>query len=294
MKKVIRVGSRESKLAVIQARIVIDSVKRFHPDIEFELVTMKTTGDKILDRNLDQIGGKGLFVKELDRALYDNRVDVTVHSLKDLPMEDNKDLPLIGFTHREDPRDAMIIDPNDREFNTSGIIGSSSRRRIEQLKKIYPNAGFKGIRGNVQTRLKKLEAENYSATVLAMAGLERLNMSGIAYRIFETDEVIPAAGQGILAIQGRAGEDYSIFDCILSKKSRYQALAERGFVRALDGGCSSPIAAYADVNDNELSLRGLYYNSNRQDYIIGVKNGKTEDAEKIGIALAYELKQKFV
>ena len=294
MKKVIRVGSRESKLAVIQARIVIDSVKRFHPDIEFELVTMKTTGDKILDRNLDQIGGKGLFVKELDRALYDNRVDVTVHSLKDLPMEDNKDLPLIGFTHREDPRDAMIIDPNDREFNTSGIIGSSSRRRIEHLKKIYPNTGFKSIRGNVQTRLKKLKEENYSATVLAMAGLERLGMSGIVYRIFETDEVIPAAGQGILAIQGRVGEDYSIFDCILSKKSRYQALAERGFVRALDGGCSSPIAAYADVNDNELSLRGLYYNSNRQDYIIGVKNGKTEDAEKIGIALAYELKQKFV
>lgn len=294
MKKVIRVGSRESKLAVIQARIVIDSVKRFHPDIEFELVTMKTTGDKILDRNLDQIGGKGLFVKELDRALYDNRVDVTVHSLKDLPMEDNKDLPLIGFTHREDPRDAMIIDPNDREFNTSGIIGSSSRRRIEQLKKIYPNAGFKSIRGNVQTRLKKLETENYSATVLAMAGLERLGMSGIAYRIFETDEVIPAAGQGILAIQGRAGEDHSIFGCILSKKSRYQALAERGFVRALDGGCSSPIAAYADVNDNELSLRGLYYNSNRQDYIVGVKNGKVENAEKIGIALAYELKQKFV
>ena len=174
MKKTVRIGSRDSKLAVIQSEIVINAIKKKHPQIEIELVTMKTTGDKILDRNLDKIGGKGLFVKELDKALAEGKIDFSVHSLKDLPMEINNDLPIIGFSEREDPRDALLLKKGVELPLESGVVGSSSKRRIIQLKKWYPNIEFKGIRGNVQTRLRKLEEEDYVATVLAAAGLIRL------------------------------------------------------------------------------------------------------------------------
>lgn len=291
MKKRIKVGSRDSVLAVAQTRLILEEIQRKNPEIEFELITMKTTGDKILDRNLDQIGGKGLFVKELDQALFDGRIDMSVHSLKDLPMDISKDIPLIGFSKREDPRDVMIYQEGMQEF-TEGCIGTSSRRRMEQLKKLYPKATFRGIRGNVQTRLRKLNEEDYNATILAKAGLSRLGMQNCIGRIFSTEELIPAAGQGILAIQGRKGEDYSFLDCIKNRESEYAALAERSFVRRLDGGCSSPIAAYAEVSGQELRLKGLYYDEEKQDYIVGDSIGSVEQAEAIGAALADHLKKK--
>ena len=160
----IRVGSRDSRLAIAQTMLVLDEVKKHNPDIEFELITMKTTGDKILDRNLDKIGGKGLFVKELDRALVEGKVDITIHSLKDLPMEVNPKLPVIGYFKREDAKDALIIKPGCEESFQNGIIGTSSNRRMVQLKKLYPGAQFKGIRGNVQTRMNKLKTQDYSGS----------------------------------------------------------------------------------------------------------------------------------
>lgn len=289
MKRIIRVGSRDSKLAVAQTLLALEGVKEVHPEIEFELVTMKTTGDKILDRNLDQIGGKGLFVKELDKALLEGRVDLTVHSLKDLPMEISEELPLIGFSKREDPRDVVLVKKGrERDFG-EGCIGTSSRRRMEQLKKLYPQATFRGIRGNVQTRLRKLEEEDYSATILARAGLVRLGMEEVIAKTFSVEELIPAAGQGIVVFQGRKQEDYSYLDCVCDQASFYAAKAERSFVRQLDGGCSSPIAAYASVDGDRLSLRGLYYHEPAKDYSVGVKEGSVEDAEEIGILLAKEL-----
>jgi len=289
MKKIVRVGSRDSKLAVRQTLLALEGVKEVHPEIEFELVTMKTTGDKILDRNLDQIGGKGLFVKELDKALSEGRVDITVHSLKDLPMELPEELPLIGYSKREDARDVVLVKKGREQDFDYGCIGTSSRRRMEQLKKLYPNATFRGIRGNVQTRLRKLEEEDYTATILAKAGLARLGMEDCITKTFSVEEVIPAAGQGIVAFQGRKGEDYSYLECVCDKASFYAATAERSFVKYLDGGCSSPIAAYASVNGEKISLRGLYYHEPAEDFSVGVKEGNVADAEQIGVALAQEL-----
>lgn len=293
VKKVIRVGSRDSKLAVAQTELALNEITKVHPDITFELVTMKTTGDMILDRNLDQIGGKGLFVKELDKALLEGRIDFSVHSLKDMPMEISDEIPLIGFSKREDPRDVMIVKQGMTADFETGCIGTSSRRRMEQLKKLYPNATFRGIRGNVQTRLRKLEEEDYVATILAHAGLSRLGMENCIARIFSVDEIIPAAGQGILAFQGRRGEDYSYLRSACSKESEYAAKAERSFVTCLDGGCSSPIAAYACVEGDQLKLRGLYYHEPANDYSVGVKVGSVADAEKIGQELAKELKAQW-
>ncbi len=289
MSRIIRVGSRDSTLAVAQTMILVDKMKHHNPDIEFKLVTMKTTGDKILDRNLYDIGGKGLFVKELDHALLDGHVDIVIHSLKDLPMEIDKNLPLIGFSKRKDPRDAMILKSEMESFST-GCIGTSSKRRIIQLKRLYPSAIFKGIRGNVQTRLKKLENGSYDATILAMAGLLRLGMQKCVFRIFSTDEVIPAAGQGILAVQGRKGEDYSFVECINCDNSFYAAVAERSFVRNLGGSCSSPVAAYATVVSDEIKVKGFYFNEEIGNYTTGVKTGKKKDAIKIGEELALELR----
>lgn len=289
MKRVVRVGSRDSKLAVAQTEIALNEIRKVHPEITFELVTMKTTGDKILDRNLDRIGGKGLFVKELDHALLEGKIDFSVHSLKDLPMEISSEIPLLGFSKREDPRDALILKKGAEADFETGCIGTSSRRRMEQLKKLYPKASFRGIRGNVQTRLRKLEEEDYVATILAAAGLARLGMKDCISKIFSVEEMLPAAGQGILAFQGRRGEDYSYLTCACSNESEYAAVAERSFVKELDGGCSSPIAAYASVDGQELKLRGLYYHEPVKDYLIGEKTGNVSEAEKLGQELAKEL-----
>jgi len=290
VKRVIRVGSRDSKLAVAQTMSVLTVMEKEHPEITFELVTMKTTGDKILDRNLDQIGGKGLFVKELDLALMEGRIDLSIHSLKDLPMEISDEIPLVGYSKREDPRDVMLLKPGSNGEFKEGLIGTSSRRRMEQLKKLYPNATFRCIRGNVQTRLRKLSEEDYEATILAKAGLARLGMEDYIDKVFSLDEMIPAAGQGILAFQGRKGEDYSFLSCVCDEKSKLAAICERSFVKYLDGGCSSPIAAYAQVDEDKISLRGLYYHEPAGDYVVGMKTGSVHEAEQIGEHLAKELK----
>ena len=290
MKKGVRIGSRESKLAVWQAEHVAHMIEQAHPEIEVQIITMKTTGDRILDRNLDQVGGKGLFVKELDIALMEKRTDLSVHSLKDMPMEVPETLPILAYSKREDPRDVILF---RKGIDTVKVIGSSSRRRQVQLEKLYPDCTFTGMRGNVQTRLRKLEEGMCDATVLAMAGLKRLGMESAAGRILDPEEVIPAAGQGILAVQGRAGEDYYYLDCVMDKDGRTAALAERAFVRMLDGGCSSPIAAYAQIADGQVILSGLYYNEETGSYIVGKKQGPEKEAERIGRTLAAELKERF-
>ena len=175
MRKVV-IGSRESKLAVVQSEMVRDYIRENNADIQVEILTMKTTGDKILDRTLDKIGGKGLFVKELDKALMERKTELSVHSLKDMPMEVPEELPLLAFSKREDPRDVLVLPEGIKELDESKPIGCSSLRRTLQLKELYPNMKFKSVRGNVQTRLKKLDEGQYSALVLAAAGLKRLKL----------------------------------------------------------------------------------------------------------------------
>lgn len=268
MQSVIRIGSRDSILAVRQAELIRDRISQEHPELDTRIITMKTTGDKILDKSLAAIGGKGLFVKELDRALLDGRIDIAVHSLKDVPMELNPDLPLLAFGKREDPRDVMIYRQGLSELPENAVIGTSSRRRELQLKKLCPAYTFRGIRGNVQTRMRKLEEEGYDGTLLAAAGLKRLGMEHVIGQYFSVDEIIPAAGQGILAVQGRRGEDYSWLTCVDDPESRAAAAAERAFIRTVGGGCTSPSAAHAQVSGNEVKLTGLYYDEDSREYSV--------------------------
>lgn len=291
--KVIRLGSRESALAVIQSELVTEEIKKYCPDVRTELITMKTTGDMILDRSLEQIGGKGLFVRELDRALLEGRCDLTVHSLKDMPMELPMELPLLAYLWREDKRDVLVLRKDLSSLPLNPVIGTFSKRRRLQAKKLYPGAVFKGIRGNLVTRLNKLDAGEYDALILAAAGLLRMGLKARISRYFTVEEIIPPAGQGILAIQGRRGESYPFIDYIDDKESRVMALAERAFVRTLDGGCSSPAAACAEVSGNNVFLRGLYYDEIARDYVTGTVLGAASDAEKLGAGLAITLKNKF-
>lgn len=294
MNRIIRIGSRDSKLAVTQSEIIKRQIEQNHPEIKVEIITMKTTGDMILDKSLDAIGGKGLFVKELDKALLEDRIDISVHSLKDMPMETWAELPILAYSKREDPRDALIFKPGTDEIPEGGIIGSSSKRRALQVQKLYPRCTFLGIRGNVQTRLRKLSQENYDGTILAAAGLRRLGMKEYIGRIFSTEEVLPAAGQGILAVQGRQGEYMNFLEGIDHRESRIAAMAERAYVRALDGGCSSPVAAYGEVYGNELRLTGLYYEESSNQYGIGTTLGDADKAQELGEYLAETMRAQGV
>lgn len=284
------IGSRESRLAVIQSEIVKTYIEEHCPGIRTELLTMKTTGDKILDRTLDKVGGKGLFVKELDRALIEKRSDISVHSLKDMPMELPPELPIVAYSKREDPRDVLVLPEGSAEPDPEKPIGCSSLRRILQLKKLYPNHRFESVRGNVLTRLQKLDEGQYGALILAAAGLMRLGLQNRISRYFEPEELIPAAGQGILAVQGRAGEDYSFLDGFTDREGRCAALAERAFVRRLDGGCSSPVAAYARIGGEQMTLTGLYYKEEDKTYLTGSISGDVREAEQMGISLADRLR----
>ena len=287
----IKIGSRESALAVIQSRMVMDAIARTVPDAELELVTMKTTGDRILDKTLDQIGGKGLFVKELDQALRDGRADFTVHSLKDMPMEVPWDLPLAAFSRREDPRDVLVLPEGVTELDPEKPIGGSSRRRQLQLKALFPDMDIRPVRGNVQTRLKKLQDGEFSALVLAAAGLKRLHLEGRISRYFAPEEMLPAAGQGILAVQTRQGMDTACLAGIHDPDAACCALAERAFVRALDGGCSSPVAAYAVAEGETLTLTGLYVSPDETVVRKGSLSGPRTAAETLGETLADKLKK---
>ena len=253
------IGSRESKLAVLQSEMVKSYIEQKNreenagSEITVNILTMKTTGDIILDRTLDKVGGKGLFVKELDKALIDRRSDLSVHSLKDMPMEVPEELPIVAFSKREDPRDVLVLPEGADTLDLTKPIGCSSQRRILQLQRMYPEAMFQSVRGNVLTRLKKLDDGEYGGLILAAAGLKRLGLKNRISRNYEPDEVIPAAGQGILAVQGRQGEDYSYLEHFSDREGTIAALCERAFVRYLDGGCSSPVAAHAVIEGDENS-----------------------------------------
>ena len=289
-KRIVRIGSRDSKLAVMQTELIMQAVTNYHPEIQFELVTMKTTGDVILNQTLDKIGGKGLFVKELDMALSEGRIDCCVHSLKDMPMEENSEFPIIALPKRGDPRDVLVLPQTQHFEDMTAQMGSSSFRRQIQLKKLFPSCHCLPVRGNIITRLQKLDRGEFSSLVLAGAGLQRVGLSERISRYFSTDEMIPAAGQGILAVQSRKNEDVSFLSCIHNKESEYAALAERAFVRTLDGGCSSPIAAYAQIYGTELKLTGLYAKEHQWEYVIDSVTGNTENAVQLGEQLAQTMK----
>ena len=293
MRKVIRIGSRESRLAVIQSEIVKQLIESNHQEIQVEIVTMKTSGDRILDKALYEVGGKGLFVKELDTALRNKTVDIAVHSMKDLPMEIPDDLPVVACTKREDPRDVLIYRPGLSELPDAPVIGTSSRRRILQASQLYPGCICQNLRGNVQTRMQKLEDGEYDGIILAAAGIKRLGLDLPGRRILSTKEMLPAAGQGIMAVQGRAGEDYSWLLEVGNRESSLEVKAERSFVRALGGSCSSPIGAYAEVKGKQMKLTGLYYHEASGQSAVDSITGEAALGRELGITLAESLKRRF-
>lgn len=289
--KTIRIGSRDSVLAVIQSETVKDYLTDMGMDAR--LVTMKTTGDRILNKTLDKIGGKGLFVKELDQAILDGRSDMSVHSLKDMPMEIPESLPIVAYSVREDPRDVLVLPKGCEDIDLSRPIGTSSFRRRIQIQELYPHARVESVRGNVLTRLKKLDEGMYGALVLAASGMIRLGLEERIAKYFSVEEMLPAAGQGIMAVQGSAGQDYSYMNGYNDGNSEAEAKAERAFVRWLNGGCSSPIAAFAHCTGESISVEGLYYDDKSGLWHKDKMSGPRAEAEKIGIKLAIRMKSRY-
>ena len=285
----LRIGSRESALAVIQAETAVENIKHFDRNITSKIITMKTHGDMILDSPLESVGGKGLFIKELDRALLDGNIDAAVHSLKDIPAFVEKGIEIKSFLRRGDPRDALVLPDGAAKADMTKPLGCSGGRRRVQLQKLFPGWEIRPVRGNVLTRLQKLDGGEYGALVLAAASLERLRLTGRASRFFSVDEVIPAAGQGIIAVCAREDDASAWFSGIDDGESRGAAFAERAFVRALDGGCGAPIAAYAEVSGGSLTLRGLYAEGETLAFITGSVSGPITECEELGKELAVKL-----
>ncbi len=295
MKRVIRVGSRESKLAMVQTEWVINEIKKKHPALEFEIQGYKTKGDVLLNERLDKIGGKGLFVKELEYALISGDIDFAVHSLKDMPAVIPEKLTIAAASRREDPRDVLVTTDGRklRDLPAGAVIGTSSVRREVQISAMRPDLVYKTLRGNVLTRLKKLSDGEYDAIVLAAAGLKRLGLEDRCVEYFDTGDVIPAVGQGILAIEARRGDglDYMI-DSVNDQDSFRAAQAERAFMIRLNGGCSVPMGAYAVIDGQHLEMKGMLALEDKSRIYRAEVKGSKYDAESLGLKLAEKVSRE--
>lgn len=255
------IATRESPLALWQARHVAESIRASHPALAIELLGMTTEGDRSLGSSLAQIGGKGLFVKELEEALQDGRADIAVHSMKDVPMHLPAGLTLAAITVREDPRDAFVSNRFRRlaELPAGARVGTSSLRRQSQLRARYPHLEVAPLRGNVQTRLSRLEEGRFDAVILAAAGLTRLGLRSRVTSLLEPEECLPAVGQGALGIECRAGraDVLALLAALDDAPTRWCVEAERALSRALAGSCNVPLGGYADWEGQRVRLRGL-------------------------------------
>jgi hydroxymethylbilane synthase len=271
-----------------------------HPDVDVELVGVETKGDKILDVALAKVGGKGLFVKELETALLEGAVDLCVHSTKDVPAELPEGTALVAFPPRADPRDCFAAP--DGRGGRGGVmalprgarVGTSSLRRQAQLLLRRPDLEIVPVRGNVATRLRKVDELHLSCVVLAAAGLDRLAHGDVITHRFEVEEMLPAAGQGVLAIQARDADErvLSLLRFLDDPTVRQTTLAERAFLRGLGGGCQVPIAAHAVVDGDRLRLRGLIAHPSGRVVVHGGSEGPATDAERLGAALADDVRAR--
>jgi hydroxymethylbilane synthase len=291
--KTIRIATRRSPLALWQAEHVAALLEQSFPGVKTELVKMTTKGDKILDAPLAKIGGKGLFVKELEVGMLEGTSDIAVHSMKDVPVEFPEGLHLAAILQREDPTDAFVSNryASLRELPPNAKIGTSSLRRQCQIKESYPNAEILTLRGNVNTRLAKLDAGEYDAIILASAGLKRLGFSGRITQRLDSKISLPAIGQGAIGIECRI-DDHEVND-MLSKLHDYETgicvTAERAMNARLSGGCQVPIAGFAEIRDGELFMRGLVGSPDGNVIYRYECFGKPEQAEAIGKLIAEDL-----
>jgi len=287
----LRVGTRGSKLALAQTDWVIQKLKTFFPQIEVEKVIIKTTGDKILDAPLSKIGGKGLFVKEIEEALLKGEIDFAVHSMKDVPSLVPQGLEVSIIPERESPFDVWISEyENLKEVRDNAKIGTSSLRRLCQLKRLRPDLVIEPLRGNVDTRLRKLREGLYEGIVLAEAGLKRLGLE-FKYRRFSLDEMIPAVGQGALGIEIRSEDKKvkEILKVLHCERTAIAVKAERAFLKILEGGCQVPLGAHAYFENGSLLITGFIGDPEGRRFYRETLKGDPSEAEKLGETLAREL-----
>lgn len=295
MTQLIRIATRKSALALWQAEFVKAQLEHFHPGLQVELVPMSTQGDKILDTPLAKIGGKGLFVKELEAAMLEGRADIAVHSMKDVPVEFPEGLQLQTICEREDPRDAFVSNNflNLDDLPTGAVVGTSSLRRQCQLKAKRPDLVIRDLRGNVNTRLAKLDAGEFDAIILAAAGLIRLGFEERIRTHLPVEQSLPANGQGAVGIECRSDDTniQALLAPLEHLPTRQAVLAERAMNRRLQGGCQVPIGAFAVHQGDELWLRGLVGALDGQQILQAQVRGSAVDAEALGLQLAEQLLQ---
>ena len=297
--RTIRIGSRKSQLALVQTYWVQEQLQKSFPDRTFEVQTMSTQGDKILDVALAKIGDKGLFTKELEVGMLQHEIDFAVHSLKDLPTQLPEGLVLGVVTERENPADALVVHAKhqDKQIDTlpeGAVVGTSSLRRLAQLRHHFPHLSFKDIRGNLNTRLSKLDAGEYDAIILAVAGLQRLGMSDRVHQVLPAEVSLYAVGQGALGIECRADdtEVLSLLKAIEHVPTRDRALAERAFLRELEGGCQVPIGVNTQLEGEKLTLTGIVASVDGKRVVKDTVVGAANEAEQVGIQLAQRLRQQ--
>ncbi|AOW77286.1 hydroxymethylbilane synthase [Colwellia sp. PAMC 20917] len=293
----VRIATRKSALALWQAEYVKAQLEHFHAGIIVELVPMTTKGDIILDTPLAKVGGKGLFVKELEVAMLEDRADIAVHSMKDVPVEFPEGLGLEVICPREDPRDAFVSNTINSlaELPQGAVVGTSSLRRQCQIKAMRPDLDIRDLRGNVNTRLKKLDNGEYDAIILAAAGLIRLAMPERIQEFIEPEVMLPANGQGAVGIECRTNDEAlkALLAPLGCETTRIRVLAERAMNRALEGGCQVPIGSYAVIQNNgQVFLRGLVGATDGSEILTSEITGESKDAEQLGNTLAEQLLEK--
>lgn len=289
----LRIATRKSQLALWQAEYVRDVLLQYHPDLNVELIKMTTQGDKILDTPLAKVGGKGLFVKELESGLLNGDADIAVHSMKDVPVELPEGLHLAVICPREDPRDAFVSNTyaTFEALPKGARLGTSSLRRQCQLAAQRPDLNIIDLRGNVNTRLQKLDAGDYDAIILAAAGLKRLGMENRITQALSPEVSLPAIGQGAVGIECRQDDDWinELLAPLNDRETAIRIRAERALNHRLQGGCQVPIAGYAELAHGIILLRGLVGTADGSKIIHGEIAGQPEDAEYLGRVLAEDL-----
>lgn len=297
--RTIRIASRKSQLALVQTYWVQEELQKHFPEYTFEVHTMSTQGDNILDVALAKIGDKGLFTKELELGMLNNETDFAVHSLKDLPTNLPEGLILGCVTERENPADALVVHEKhkDKQLDTlpeGAVVGTSSLRRLAQLRHHFPHLTFKDIRGNLNTRLAKLDTGDYDAIILAVAGLHRLGMSDRIHQVIPPEVSLHAVGQGALGIECRDGdtEILELLKALEHTPTAQRCYAERAFLRTLEGGCQVPIGVNTKIDGDTLTLTGLVASLDGQRVIKDSIAGKAADAEQLGIQLAHRLREQ--
>jgi hydroxymethylbilane synthase len=293
MTDIVRIATRKSPLALWQAEHVASALRAQHPGLQVELIGMSTQGDRVLDAPLAKIGGKGLFVKELEQGILQGRADIAVHSMKDVPVELPEGLHIAAVMEREDPRDAFVSNrfADVAELPSGAIVGTSSLRRQSQLRAARPDLEIRPLRGNVNTRLAKLDADEYHAIILASAGLKRLGMGERITALIAVEDSLPAIGQGAIGIECRSDDAHmhQLLDALHDEATAACVAAERALNARLEGGCQVPIGGHAVLQGEALWLRGLVGSSDGAEIIRAEGRGTRADAAQIGTALAESL-----